>query len=356
MAWQDRSYYRDGPRGNNPLLWVLGGSLPLGTWFGIQVRVHASLLIFIGLSLLFPNALGGAINSFPAMVMLFVIVLLHEFGHCAGSRMVGGTPDQIMMTPLGGLAYADAPQRPWAQFWTVLCGPMVNVVICIVTALSLGALAGSWNAVPLSPTGLEIWNHPETANLFHQHGWVRWIFWAYVTSYVLLLFNLLPMFPLDGGQMLRAALWGKFGYYRASKFASITGMIFAGLLALWSLVSGSFLSLMIAIIAFMTCLNLFRQLRAAGPWGFSEMDEPNWGGGVAVGKTRKRHTTSRVMRRARKLEEEAVVEQQHIDIILAKVSAKGMQSLTWFERRALHKATQRQRDRDHELTQSRRGH
>src|SRR5579862_8211454 len=113
MGWQDRPYYRDRGTGpGNPLMWLLSGSVSLGTWFGINVRVHASMIAFIVLTLLMPSSMGGWHNAVTSMALLFVIVLLHEFGHCLGSYMVGGRPSEILMHPLGGLAYADAPRRP----------------------------------------------------------------------------------------------------------------------------------------------------------------------------------------------------------------------------------------------------
>src|SRR5678816_3162294 len=93
MAFQDRPYYRE-PSGTagNPLMWLLMGSVSLGRWFGIEVRIHASLIVLVALALLMPGGLGGPFNSVTFCVVLFGIVLLHEFGHCIASRMVGGNP------------------------------------------------------------------------------------------------------------------------------------------------------------------------------------------------------------------------------------------------------------------------
>jgi Zn-dependent protease len=142
MAFQDRPYYRE-PSGTagNPLMWLLMGSVSLGRWFGIEVRVHASLIVLVALALLMPGGLGGPFNSVTFCVVLFGIVLLHEFGHCIASRMGGGNPTHITMTPLGGAAFVDAPRRPWANFVAVLGGPMVNVIICVVTWLALLAMS-----------------------------------------------------------------------------------------------------------------------------------------------------------------------------------------------------------------------
>src|SRR5688500_9448362 len=138
MAWQDRPYYRDrSDATGNPLAWLFYGSFHLFTVAGIRVRMHASLALVIGLVLLF--GIGGFGDTVALRVqgvtMLFAVILLHEFGHCFAARSVGGNADEILMTPLGGLAMAMAPRRPWAQFITVAGGPAVNVGICLICSI-----------------------------------------------------------------------------------------------------------------------------------------------------------------------------------------------------------------------------
>src|SRR5581483_2246379 len=126
MAWQARPYYRDRSSSpTNPLMWLLGGSLPLFTLFGIRVRMHASMLIFIVLTLAFAQTSSGigAKSAATSMAILFISVLLHEFGHCFGARMTGGFADEILIWPLGGLAMTHPPHRPGASFITTIMGP-----------------------------------------------------------------------------------------------------------------------------------------------------------------------------------------------------------------------------------------
>src|SRR2546421_3599082 len=147
MGWQDRSYYRDSGRGEgSPLMWLLNGSVHIFTVFGIRVRLHASLIVWIALILLFGPGQGFAWQDrLVSSIMLFAIVLLHEFSHCFAARRVGGSADEVLLTPLGGLAMAMAPRRWKAQFITVAGGPAVNVLICAAAGAVL------WYFFPFIP-------------------------------------------------------------------------------------------------------------------------------------------------------------------------------------------------------------
>ena len=353
MGWQDRPYYRDpGPSSGNPLMWLLSGSVPLFRVFGIHVRMHVSLLVLIVLGILF-NLLEGPAALRDASIgyaLLFVIILLHEFGHCFAARWVGGDAKEILMWPLGGLAFADAPNRPWPQLITTAGGPFVNVLICIVTrgiAWLIFHSAMSWN--PL------IQKFPAAVTTTYFILW-----WAYEISFWLLLFNLLPIMPLDGGRMLQEILWFKLGYYRASLIALMVGMITAVPLALYGLMSitsvGGLLIVFIAASCFLYCYQTRAAMKAEGPWAFEEdnadYSAAMWRAEDDEPRRKPRRLSRRAVRKLRKQAQAEEAEQAHIDAILAKVSAHGMQSLTWRERRVLRKATERKR-REMELSQER---
>src|SRR4051812_50009906 len=120
MGFQDRPYYRDGGGStSNPLMWLVSGSVDLFTAFGIRVRAHASLIVTIVLVLVFGLGQGFTWQDrVQSMGILFLVVLLHEFGHCFAARSVGGEADEILMHPLGGLALTRPPHRPWPMFVT----------------------------------------------------------------------------------------------------------------------------------------------------------------------------------------------------------------------------------------------
>ena len=350
MAWQDRHYYRDqGSSSGNPLLWLLSGSVPLFTAFGIRVRMHASMLILIVLGLATAGLRGGIgiENAIIGAVALFGIVLLHEFGHCFAARSVGGEANDILMWPLGGLAYADAPKRAWPQFVTAAGGPAVNVIICLFTGIALALLNWHNPYVPLNPIARVLTPPPTTLGLY------LWI--IFFISWELLLFNLVPIYPLDGGRILQSLLWFKLGFYRATMIATVVGMIGAVLMVMFGITQfGAWSGLLligIGISCFMTCYQLRAQLKAAGPWEFqdegTDYSASLWQPDEPVKKRRK--LSRRTVRKLRRQAEDEAAEQRAIDSILAKVSAQGMNSLSWSERRTLKRATDRQRQRELEL-------
>jgi len=347
MGWEDRSYYRNRDGGSRwgTLNSILNGSVPLFTVFEIRVRAHNFFLIFIGLVLVFGLGQGFTWQDrMQSMVILFGVVLLHEFGHCFAARRVGGSADEIILTPLGGLAMANAPRRPMATLITVAAGPAVNLVICVVAGAGLWLL---WHWLPWSPFHL----YPR----FEWSGWFsisRYLFWIYATSYLLLLFNLLPIFPLDGGQMLQSILWFRLGYYRSMMITCVVGMVGSVLMIMYGVInfgsmSGVFL-IMIGVSCLMSCYFTRMQMKSAGPWEFEDegMDYSASQWPADEPRRKKRKLSPRVVRRLRRQAQAEESEQQQIDAILAKVSAHGMQSLTWAERRALRKATERQRQRE----------
>jgi Zn-dependent protease len=149
---------------------------------------------------------------------LFLIVLLHEFGHALACRQVGGTANQIVLWPLGGVAYVNPPQRADATLWSIAAGPLVNVVLLpvLIVAVVMSHSLGWAHAMP------------------DAYRLLRSILWIDVS---LLVFNLLPIYPLDGGQILRSLLWFVLGRARSLVAATVLGMAgivgFIGL-ALWS--------------------------------------------------------------------------------------------------------------------------
>src|SRR5271169_4697573 len=157
------------------------GSIRLFQFKGINVFLHWSWFLVAVYEI---QSRNGSYSSVTWNVLeylaLFLIVMLHEFGHSLACRQVGGQANQIVLWPLGGVAYVNPPQRPGATLWSIAAGPLVNVVLfpilfaAVVLTRSMG------------------WAHtmPDAYLL------LRAIMWIDVS---LLVFNLLPIYPLDGG-------------------------------------------------------------------------------------------------------------------------------------------------------------
>ena len=148
---------------------------------------------------------------------LFGLVLLHEFGHALACRQTGGRVGRIMLWPLGGVAIVDPPPRPGATLWSIAAGPLVNVML-VPVFLGLALVTRSLGLNAAAP---------------NLHALLRSVAFLNVG---LLVFNLLPIYPLDGGQILRSLLWFPLGRARSLVTATVIGFAGVALLilaALW---------------------------------------------------------------------------------------------------------------------------
>jgi Zn-dependent protease len=174
---------------------------------------------------------------------LFAIVLLHEYGHALACRQVGGVADRIVLWPLGGVAYVNPPPRPGATLWSIAAGPLVNVVLLPTLSL-LGLLGRS--------TG---WSYANpNVHLLLRHLW--WI------NLGLLVFNMLPVYPLDGGQILRSLLWFVVGRARSLMVATVIGFLGAVAFIGWAIWQQSIWLGLVAFYMITNCWGGWKQARA----------------------------------------------------------------------------------------------
>jgi Zn-dependent protease len=197
------------------------GAIRLFKFAGIQVYLHFSWFIVAAYQL------TGRLHNYQSpifalseYVALFAIVLLHEFGHALACRQTGGSADQIVLWPLGGIAFVNPPRRPGAVLWSIAAGPLVNVALVpVFEVLLIFATRAGW-----------YYDAPDTYQLLRT---IRFI------NYGLLIFNMLPVYPLDGGQILRALLWFPLGEIRSLQIASVVGLIGGAALAALALYAWS---------------------------------------------------------------------------------------------------------------------
>jgi len=190
------------------------GSVKLFRLLGVDVYLHWAWFVAFIYFTSRPNAYSNYGWSALEILSLFLIVLTHEFGHALACRSVGGTANLIVLWPLGGVAYVNPPQRPGAQLWSIAAGPLVNVALApaLIGLVVAGKKLG-WNG-----------DFPDAYLLLRNVA---------IINTVLLVFNLMPVYPLDGGQILRSLLWFPFGRANSLMAASIIGFIgVAGLILL----------------------------------------------------------------------------------------------------------------------------
>ncbi len=218
------------------------GSIRLFRFAGIDVFLHWSWFLVAYYEM---NARAGSYTSFTwnalEYLALFAIVLLHEFGHSLACRQVGGVAERIVLWPLGGVAYVRPPQRPGAMLWSLAAGPLVNVVLAPVLFL-LGTLMVNSGAAETWPNGFSL---------------LRAV--AYI-NFGLLVFNLLPIYPLDGGQILRSLLWFVIGRAWSLTVATVLGFVGVAGLVLLAVASKS---VWLGVLSAFILLNSWRGLKRA---------------------------------------------------------------------------------------------
>lgn len=353
MGYQDRDYYRDSDSSGRTPDWVIkfirvmNWGIPLGTWFGIRVRLHILFVLFLGFEL-FRSFLDGPAQvtwTLRMAAILFMSVLLHEFGHCFGCRSVGGRADDILMWPLGGLAFCAPPKRPWPEFVTVACGPLVNVVLAALAYAALLAFAATEMPVTLHPF------QPYTSTRYLFTGVTALLADVFVVNYMLLLFNLtLAFYPYDGGRLVQIVLWVKMGYVRSMRVATTIGIFAAGVVIVLGFITQQTMLVAIAIFGLITCFQQAQTLRA----GNADDQEDGVYAPTFSTRSNDEHVTQKrgwlatwKAKRSRQKREanaaETVALETEVDRILDKVRAHGLHSLTKAEQKTLQRATDRQR-------------
>ncbi len=311
-------------------------SLRLGRLAGIDVRVHLLFLIYVASEFL--GALPKGVDELTWVLVgqgiLVLSVLLHEFGHCFAARWVGGHPESVLLWPLGGLAFVDHPHTPRASLIVSAGGPVVNLAIATIAGVALFVQNDFPGWLPMGPVS-------------------GWLGWAFKLNYWMLLFNLLPAFPLDGGGILRAVLWPRWGFDRATTIAVNAGRVAAILVGIYGLAYTDLLMVGIALFMYVQCEQerLLLAERQFDNYGMSfDLGTSNWNSGESEPEpaVRRRKTTfferlSHWRRRGKPSPPEELTEpeiRRRVDDLLDKIHRRGMDALTAEEREFLREASQ----------------
>lgn len=209
---------------------TLTGSFRLFSLFGITVYLHYLWFVLIIFIVLYKRGVGRydhVMWNVAEVLSLFGIVLMHEFGHALACRSVGGKAEKILLWPLGGIAFVQPPMRPGAWLWSIAAGPLVNVAL-----------------VPISLIALALVGMPQ----FHaSKDAAEFVSAVAIMNAILLVFNLLPIYPLDGGQIAQAILWFFIGFAKALRIVAVVGVMAAVALAGLFIYSGESFGTLLAV-------------------------------------------------------------------------------------------------------------
>ncbi len=340
-------------------------SVSLGRWSGVRVRLHVFFLLWT-VATVYASTLGGGDLVWVgalSMLILFVSVLLHELGHCYAALRLGGHADQIVIGPLGGLAPVSVPHEPRYELTAALSGPIVNFAICVAVA----PLLFIWSNDAL--LGLMPFLAPENlieGTLFEVT--LKLTFWI---NWILLLVNLLPAFPFDGGRVLRSILWPRVGDRQAVVWVGRAAKLVALALcvAAWWMfvreptdaaieaagVAAWVPLLLMAIVLFFSANHDVARRDRSEPdeeffgydfsQGYTSMQRgeelsPDEQVGLLEGWRERRREAKEKAR-----QETEKVEERRVDEILDRLHKSGMDGLSDEDREILHRVSARFRDR-----------
>jgi Zn-dependent protease len=332
-------------------------TVSLGRWSGLDVRLHASFLVCAVLVVFLcsrTDAPRAAQYSLLGLGILLASVLLHELGHLAVALRLGGRAERLIITPLGGLSLPYVPAEPYRELLVALAGPAVNFFIMMLVAPPLviaGIDLGDLLLSPLNP-----------ADLFVGESWLvglRMTCWINC----LLLLNLFPAFPLDGGYALSAVLRPLFGSKAAVLIVGSSAMLAAiGLLIMALLLPEdtrtlpSWLPLsLFAIFLFFCGKHHIGSWRAPEPEdtllgydfseGYTSLEKSFESTPTSTTSLLGRWIEQRRQQRRRRNEQIEADEERQVDEVLAHLNEVGIDSLSPDERALLERVSKRYRSR-----------
>lgn len=208
----------------------------IGRFFGVETGVHWSFIL-LPIYYLVTNFKFGLLGASLAVILslfLLLFVLLHEFGHVLAARMFGIPTSSVTLYPIGGVALMRRQaHNPIEEIVIALAGPAVNLVLAIVLGIAALTIGIPWDADGVM-TGLTSFARFYTA--------------LTLLNVALLVFNLLPAFPMDGGRVLRALFWFATDLITATRLATYVAIPFAIALAILGIKSGNLFAIIIAVL------------------------------------------------------------------------------------------------------------
>lgn len=194
-------------------------SWKVGQVAGVEMRIHLTFLALLAWLVtsywLTGHSIGSMLAGIGFVLAIFLCVVLHELGHVLVARQFGIRTKDITLLPIGGLARLErTPEEPSQELWIALAGPAVN--------LAIAACLDAWLSF------MNLWQ-PFSQLHLTTGPWIERLLLANLS---LVLFNLIPAFPMDGGRVLRALLASRMGYTRATEVAAKVGQVLAFVIGL----------------------------------------------------------------------------------------------------------------------------
>ena len=204
-------------------------SLRIGRVAGTDVKVHVTFLLLLGYFMV-----RGGLSAALLLLAIFACVLLHEFGHVLMARRFGVRTPDVLLLPIGGLARLERmPEEPRQELLIALAGPAVTLLIAAALYAWLAASSGAPDVFPGMNASVPGMAH----ELYRINLW-------------LLLFNLIPAFPMDGGRVLRSLLATRLGIARATRIAASIGQGIAFIIGFIAISQNAILLVLIAFFIF----------------------------------------------------------------------------------------------------------
>jgi Zn-dependent protease/predicted transcriptional regulator len=243
----------------------MNASFRIATFFGIPVQVHWTFGLLVAWLLYGSYQQGYSMRETALtglfFVAIFICVILHEYGHALTARFFGVGTRDITISPIGGIARLDRmPEKPYQELLVAVAGPLVNVAIAVLLLIGyvvyyglrggalrdmlFGFFLRDSNFFPVGMTIIDIF-----------------LLGMVVLNSILAIFNMLPAFPMDGGRVLRALLSIRLGRLRATRIATITGQLLAGGLAIYGLMNGNMVTVLIGAFVFFAAAGENRSVR-----------------------------------------------------------------------------------------------
>ncbi|MFN8499581.1 MAG: site-2 protease family protein [Anaerolineae bacterium] len=217
-------------------------SYSIGRVAGINIKIHVTfvfILLFGAMQWGGLTSPGAALFGVLLTLLLFVCVTLHELGHSFVARAFGINVNDIVLSPLGGVAFLTRlPDKPLHELLIAAAGPAVNIAIALAL-LVVGVVAGVGSE---SVTSM-------AATLRQPSLGTLWL-WLILANVSLVLFNIIPAFPLDGGRIFRSLLALGIGNVRATHVAALVGQVMAVLLGVFGVFNGNILLVAVALFIF----------------------------------------------------------------------------------------------------------